>query len=31
MVASTSLDVVPEDPTAYKTREYWEERYKRLK
>jgi hypothetical protein len=29
MVASTSLDVVPEDPTAYKTQEYWEERYKK--
>ncbi|CEP16565.1 hypothetical protein [Parasitella parasitica] len=29
MVASTSLNVVPEDPTAYKTQEYWEERYKK--
>ncbi|ORX49492.1 S-adenosyl-L-methionine-dependent methyltransferase [Hesseltinella vesiculosa] len=28
MVASTSLEVVPEDPTAYRTQEYWEERYK---
>ncbi|KAI8141340.1 S-adenosyl-L-methionine-dependent methyltransferase [Fennellomyces sp. T-0311] len=27
MVASTSLDVVPDDPTAYKTQAYWEERY----
>ncbi|KAI8381569.1 S-adenosyl-L-methionine-dependent methyltransferase [Radiomyces spectabilis] len=27
MVASTSLNVVPEDPTAYKTKEYWEQRY----
>jgi hypothetical protein len=30
MVASTSLDVLPEDPTAYKTKAYWEERYKTL-
>ncbi|RCH78583.1 hypothetical protein CU098_006963, partial [Rhizopus stolonifer] len=29
MVASTSLDVVPKDPTAYKTQEYWEERYQK--
>ncbi|KAI8647427.1 hypothetical protein BD408DRAFT_427814 [Parasitella parasitica] len=29
MVASTSLNVVPEDPTAYKSQEYWEERYKK--
>ncbi|KAI9282622.1 S-adenosyl-L-methionine-dependent methyltransferase [Sporodiniella umbellata] len=29
MVASTSLDVVPNDPTAYKTQEYWEERYQK--
>ncbi|KAG1465212.1 hypothetical protein G6F46_002700 [Rhizopus delemar] len=29
MVASTSLDVVPDDPTAYKTQEYWEERYQK--
>ncbi|KAI9033996.1 S-adenosyl-L-methionine-dependent methyltransferase [Phycomyces nitens] len=28
MVASTSLNVVPDDPTAYKTQAYWEERYK---
>ncbi|CDH51270.1 s-adenosyl-l-methionine-dependentmethyltransferase [Lichtheimia corymbifera JMRC:FSU:9682] len=28
MVASTSLDVVPDDPTAYKTQAYWEDRYK---
>ncbi|KAI8061153.1 S-adenosyl-L-methionine-dependent methyltransferase [Gongronella butleri] len=27
MPASTSLNVVPDDPTAYKTQEYWEERY----
>ncbi|KAI7848851.1 S-adenosyl-L-methionine-dependent methyltransferase [Circinella umbellata] len=27
MVASTSLDVLPDDPTAYKTKQYWEERY----
>ncbi|SAL96635.1 hypothetical protein [Absidia glauca] len=29
MVASTSLNVVPDDPTAYKTKEYWEERYQK--
>ncbi|KAJ2963774.1 hypothetical protein NQZ79_g1198 [Umbelopsis isabellina] len=29
MVASTSQEVIPEDPTAYKTQEYWEERYKK--
>ncbi|KAI9306242.1 S-adenosyl-L-methionine-dependent methyltransferase [Cunninghamella echinulata] len=29
MVSSTSLKVVPDDPTAYKTKEYWEERYKK--
>ncbi|KAF7723564.1 hypothetical protein EC973_001853 [Apophysomyces ossiformis] len=28
MVQSTSLQVVPDDPTAYKTKEYWEARYK---
>ncbi|CAO3608709.1 unnamed protein product [Cunninghamella blakesleeana] len=28
MVASTSLKVVPDNPTAYKTKAYWEERYK---
>lgn len=27
MVASTSLNVLPDDPTAYKTQEYWEQRY----
>ncbi|RUS32017.1 hypothetical protein BC938DRAFT_476495 [Jimgerdemannia flammicorona] len=27
MVGSTSRDVIPDDPTAYKTKEYWEERY----
>ncbi|RUS15305.1 S-adenosyl-L-methionine-dependent methyltransferase [Endogone sp. FLAS-F59071] len=27
MVVSTSRDVIPDDPTAYKTKEYWEERY----
>ncbi|CAO3671229.1 unnamed protein product [Umbelopsis vinacea] len=29
MVASTSQEVIPEDPTAYKTQEYWEERYQK--
>ncbi|KAI9478403.1 MAG: S-adenosyl-L-methionine-dependent methyltransferase [Benjaminiella poitrasii] len=29
MVASTSLEVVPDDPTAYKTKQYWEERYQK--
>lgn len=29
MVASTSLDVVPDDPTAYKTQQYWEDRYQK--
>ncbi|KAG2186614.1 hypothetical protein INT44_002838 [Umbelopsis vinacea] len=29
MVASTSQEVIPEDPTAYKTQKYWEERYQK--
>ncbi|KAI7872481.1 S-adenosyl-L-methionine-dependent methyltransferase [Spinellus fusiger] len=29
MVQSTSLHVVPEDPTAYKSQAYWEERYQK--